>query len=238
MQIALSDIATYLDSYLGSTRFPHDQNGIYHPSQRPIQRIGIALELWPDLAQWVQHERLDALFLHRPWHLDLQTLPAETGILAYHLAFDLTLPFGLNLRLAHILQMNSPMPFAFKDAVPLGMFGDIPPVPLAIITERLKNIFTVAPVIATSYTETVSRIAIVAAMTNPLIHEAAALHVDLYITGQLRQPANKAVQETRMTVATIGHATGELWGLRELARILRERWPDLVTITAPTSVPE
>ncbi len=84
------------------------------------------------------------------------------------------------------------------------------------------------------HSETVKRIAIVAAMTDSLIREAAALHVDLYITGQLRQPAHRAVQETRMTVATIGHTIGELWGLRELACLLQERWPALTTILAPT----
>ncbi|MBA2391519.1 MAG: Nif3-like dinuclear metal center hexameric protein, partial [Ktedonobacteraceae bacterium] len=234
----LDNIATYLDTYLGSMRFPHDQNGIYRPSQRPVQRIGLALEPWPDIALWVQQERLDALFLHRPWRLDIQSFPTDIGILAYHLAFDLTLTFGLNVRLARILQMSQPVPFAFKDAVPLGMSGTILPVPLAAFKEHLAHIFGAAPVIAEPYTDTVNRIAIVAAMTDPLIREAAALHVDLYVTGQLRQPANRAVQETRMTVATIGHAIGELWGLRELAKMLQERWPDLVTVLAPPSAPE
>jgi putative NIF3 family GTP cyclohydrolase 1 type 2 len=238
MQPFLTDIATYLDTYLGSGRFSQDQNGIYHPTQHLVQRIGVALEPWSDIVTWVRRERLDALFLHRPWQLDIQILPAGIGILAYHLAFDLTLTFGLNLRLAHILQMSQPIPFAFKDAVPLGMLGDIPPVSLATITARLQDVFGAAPVIAASHTERVKRIAIVAAMTDSLIREAATLHIDLYITGQLRQPAKKAVQETHMTVATIGHATGELWGLRELASILSERWPDLTVVLAPTSAPE
>ncbi len=236
--LSLDDIATYLDTYLGSTRFPHDQNGIYRPSQRPLQRIGLALEPWPQIALWAQQERLDALFLHRPWQLDIQALPADIGILAYHLAFDLTLTFGLNMRLAQILQMSQPVPFAFKDSVPLGMSGAIPPVPLIAFKERLEHIFGAVPVIAEPYTETVRRIAIVAAMTDALIREAAALHIDLYITGQLRQPANKAVRETYMTVATIGHAVGERWGLRELAKVLQERWPNLVTVLAPASGPQ
>lgn len=238
MQPSLNDIATYLDAYLGSVRFPQDQNGIYHPTQHLIQRIGVALEPWPDIAMWVRRERLDALFLHRPWRMDIKTLPAEVGILAYHLSFDLTLTFGLNLRLAHALHIQQPVPFAFKDSIPLGMLGDIPPVSLAILTQHLQNIFGAAPIIAVMpHTETVKRIAIVAAMTDPLIREAAAFHVDLYITGQLRRPAHRAVMETGMTVATIGHTTGELWGLRELACILRERWPVLTTILAPTIFP-
>ena len=116
------------------------------------------------------------------------------------------------------------------------MLGTIPPASLSAITEHLKNIFGVAPIIAAPYTETVKRIAIVAAMTDPLIREAAALNVDLYITGQFRQPAKRAVQETRMTVATIGHASGELWGLHELARLLHEHWPNLSPIIAPINV--
>ena len=229
------DIASYLDFYLGSERFLRDQNGIYRPTQHPVRRIGVALEPWSDIGMWVRHERLDALFLHRPWHLNLQQVPDEIGILAYHLAFDLTLTFGLNPRLAHVLSMSQLTPFAFKDSVPLGMIGNIAPVPLATITERLQHIFGAAPGIAVPYNGIVSRIAVVAAMTEPLIREAAALNVDLYITGQFRQPANKAVQETCMTVAVIGHSTGEVWGLRELAAVLHERWPDLTVVLAPIS---
>ena len=226
----LTDITTYLDAQLDSSRFPDDQNGIYRPSSRPVQRIGLTIEPRTNIGEWVRHQHLDALFLHRPWRLDLTTLSDDTGILAYHLAFDLTLTSGYNPRLADALLMHHPTPFAYKDTIPYGMFGDIAPTSLSDIVTTLDDIFGKAPIIETHYTETVQRLAIVGAMTDKTIREAAAHNADLYITGQFRQPARLAVQETAMNVVIIGHEAGEQWGIRALAGLLRERWAHLEVI--------
>ena len=225
--LTLTDIATYLDAYLDSSHFPDDQNGIYRPSSRPITRIGLAIEPSVDIGEWVKHQHLDALFLHRPWRLDLTTLPDDVGVLAYHLAFDLTLTFGYNPRLAAALLMHKPTPFAYKESVPYGMFGGITPTSLNDVATTLSGIFGKAPTIETRYTETIQRIAIVGAMTDKFVREAAMHNVDLYITGQFRQLARQAVQETGMNVAIIGHDVGEQWGKRALAGVLRERWTHL-----------
>ncbi len=225
--LSLVALAAYLDSYLGSAFIPDDQNGIYRPSERSVKRIGLALEPWTGIDRWVRQKKLDALFLHRPWHLDLQTLPADIGILAYHLAFDLTLTLGYNHRLADILQMTHFVPFAYKDNLPLGMLGNIPPTQANAFVESLAEIFGTQPVVEKNTSESVSRIAVVGAMTDSLVRDAAAQDVHLYITGQFRQPAREAVNETGMAVAVIGHRTCELWGLRTLASLIRERWSAL-----------
>ena len=227
MTLTLASIANYLNSYLGSADIPNDQNGIYRPSQQPVKRIGLAIEPWTGIETWVQQEHLDALFLHRPWKLDMQALPEEIGILAYHLAFDLKLTFGLNHRLADVLQMTNLAPFAFKDGLPLGMIGDITSMSMNTFVEHLGETFGVAPAIERYYGETVGRVALAGAMTDTLIRQAAEQGVDLYITGQFRQPARRAVSETGMTVAVVGHTVGELWGIRTLASLLRERYAAL-----------
>ncbi len=230
MTLTLAAIADYLNSYLGSADIPNDQNGIYRPSSRPVKRIGLAIEPWTGIETWVQQEHLDALFLHRPWKLDIQALPEEIGILAYHLAFDLKLTFGLNRRLADVLQMTNLTPFAYKDGLPLGMIGNITSMPMNTFIEHLGETFGIVPTIERHYRETVSRVALVGAMTDILIREAAEQAVDLYITGQFRQPARRAVSETGMTVAIVGHTVGELWGIRTLASLLRERYTELEVV--------
>ena len=227
MNLSLQALATYLDSYLGTTNIPGDQHGIYRPSQRIIKRIGLALEPWTGIDIWVRQKNLDALFLHRPWHLDMQTLPEDVGILVYHLAFDLSLTLGFNPRLANILQMTHLVPFAYKNDLPLGMLGDIPITPTPDFLETLTELFGTLPVVENNTRETMRCIAIVGAMTDSTIREAAEQGAHLYITGQFRQPARAAVNETGMTVAVIGHKISELWGLRTLASLLHERWAHL-----------
>ena len=232
MSVSLLALAGYLDSYLGTSNIPDDQHGIYRPSDRNVKRIGLALEPWAGIDTWVRQKNLDALFLHRPWRLDVQTLPDDIGILAYHLAFDLTLTLGLNSRLANVLQMTHLVPCAYKENLPLGMLGDIPITSTHDFLETLTELFGTPPLVEKNTRETVSRIAIVGAMTDSTIREAAEQGTHLYITGQFRQPARVAVNETGMTVAIIGHKTSELWGLRTLASLLRERWTRLDVVVA------
>ena len=232
LELSLAALAADLDQFFASERFAQDQNGIYRPSQRPVGRIGLTLEPWSGIGAWVREERLDALFLHRPWRLDEHALPPDIGILAYHLAFDLTLTLGMNPLLANALHMTSLVPFAFKDSLALGMLGNISPTPLAAFVALLTETFSAPPQITASYTAIVNRVAIVGAMNDALIREAAAQNVQLYITGQFRQPARRAVDETRMTVVMIGHTTSELWGLRTLTDLLRQR--GLTALLAPT----
>ncbi|GAC1397848.1 MAG: Nif3-like dinuclear metal center hexameric protein [Ktedonobacteraceae bacterium] len=234
--LSLAALATYLDSYLSCANIPNDQSGIYRPSSHEVRRIGLALEPWAGMDTWVRQRNLDALFLHRPWHLDMPTLPEHVGVLAYHLAFDLTLTLGFNRRLADVLQMTQLVPFAYKDNLLLGMLGDIPPTAASTFIETLAETFGTRPSVEKSRSETIGRLAIVGAMNDSLIRDADAQGADLYITGQFRQLARVAVNETEMMVAVIGHRTSELWGLRTLASLLRERWTSLDVVVAPTDV--
>lgn len=229
----LSSLAHYLDRCLGSHRFPDDQHGVYLPSNRSIVRLGLALEPWPGLAEWVEREQVDALFLHRPWRLIPESLAPDVGVIAYHLAFDLNLTLCYNPRLAQIVQMTDLEPFAYKDGVPLGMLGRRESLTLHEITSELEEIFRISIDIEQTASSTIEQIAVVGAMNDTLVREAASKGVELYITGQFRSSARKAVQETAMPIAVIGHRASELWGLRALASLLSERWADLNVLLAP-----
>jgi len=76
----------------------------------------------------------------------------------------------------------------------------------------------------------IRRVAVVGAMTDALVREAAAAGADAYLTGQMRVPARKAVEETGIGVVATGHARAEAWGIRALAAGLRERFPALETV--------
>ena len=96
----------------------------------------------------------------------------------------------------------------------------------------LGDTFSTTPTIEARYAEMVQRIAIVGAMTDTFVREAARHNIDLYITGQFRQPARQAVQETGMTIAVIGHDVGEQWGIYALSTLLKEQWASLEIVLA------
>lgn len=104
---SLLKIAEFLDQFFTVCDFPvEEQGGVYIPSSRPIKRLGLALEPWEQLEEWIISENLDGLFLHRPWKLESK-LP-DIGVISYHLPFDERLCLGFNPRLAQILGMSHP----------------------------------------------------------------------------------------------------------------------------------
>lgn len=149
---------------------------------------------------------LDALFLHRPWRLPPDALRPEVGVLSSHLPFDEHLTTGDNALFAVALGLRTREVLGTKAGRPLGMVGDVDPLPAA---------------------DALARVAVVGAMTDELVREAVARGVELYVTGQLRAPARAAVRETGLAVAAVGHARAERWGLGALAGMLQRRWPAL-----------
>ena len=227
------DLEQFLNAYFAVERSGDDQGGIYHLSERPIERIGLALEPWPQIERWVRDARLDALFLHRPWKLQDGELASDIGVLAYHLAFDERLTLGYNPRLADALGMTDLEVLGHKEGRPLGMLGTVGSQPLAHVRERCAAMFG-------GYNETVGaaeqvmeRVAVVGAMNDELVREAVRRGADVYLTGQFRVPARLAVQETGIAVIEVGHRRSEAWGLRALAGVLRERWATLQAILSP-----
>ena len=74
----LDGIAAFLNRYFEVETYPDDTNGVYRSSDRAVKRLGLALEPTPDLYARLEALECDALFLHRPWRLDLSRLPADT----------------------------------------------------------------------------------------------------------------------------------------------------------------
>lgn len=228
--ISLVDIAQFLDHFFAIHRFRDDQNGVYLPSTRPIARFGLALEPWPELAEWTSAKQLDALFLHRPWKLQPGKLLSDVGVVAYHLAFDECLTLGFNPRLGTVLGMSRLEVLGEKQGRAIGMIGDISAQSFASYCCCIDEIFGGQNETHTGICHEILRVAVVGAMTDALVREAAFRGANVYTTGQLRQPAQAAVVETGIGVVAIGHRRCEEWGLQALAGVLRERWSRLEVI--------
>lgn len=229
--IVLENIAQFLDSFFAVNRFEEkERGGIYHHSSRPVRRFGLALEPGMQLTNWTKEQQLDALFLHRPWKLEAGQLTPDIGIVAYHLAFDERLTLGFNPRLAEVLGISELEVLGEKEGRPIGMIGEIPVEDFSVFCERLNEVFGGSEEIYAGTQSNLCRVAVVGAMTDALVREAALRGAEIYITGQLRKPALSAVRETGIAVVAAGHRRCEEWGLRALAGVLRERWSSLEVI--------
>ena len=226
----LDDLTTFLGRALTVDVYEDEQAGVYLPSEREIKRLGMALEPPKNLQSWVKHERLDALFLHRPWRLEPNALPDGVGVLAYHLPFDDHLTLSFNPRLAAALGMRELEVLGVKEARRIGMIGDVSGKSAENIREEVEEIFGGLESSHLGPLTDVTRVAVVGAMNPGLIREASERGAGVYITGQYRKSARKAVDETGLSVLEVGHRRSELWGLRALAGTLRERWAGLTVV--------
>lgn len=229
--ILLEEITEFLDQFFAVERYSQEERGgVYLPSIRPVRRLGLVLEPWTQLQEWVSTQDIDALFLHRPWKLEPEELAPDIGVISYHLPFDERLTFSFNSRLAQVLGMSGLEVLGKKDGRAIGMIGDIPTQSLAHLCNFVNQIFGGHEQVRATQSAEVTRVAVVGAMTDSLVREAVTRGVNVYITGQLRQPAEQAFLETKIGVIAVGHRRGEVWGLRSLAGVLRERWSSLEVV--------
>lgn len=227
--IYLDDIAEFLSDFMAANRFADDQNGVYIPSEKVIDRFGLSLEPWAELTIWAQQQRLDGLFLHRPWQLPT----VDIGVVAYHLAFDESLTIGFNPRLATVLGMSNLEVLGAKEGRAIGMLGDVESPSFDKYCDRAKQVFHGCDRVIPGTTGDISRVAVVGAMNDVLVREAKDRGASIYITGQLRQNATLALAETGMNCLAIGHRRSEEWGLRALSGLLRDRFSQLEVILPP-----
>lgn len=227
------ELADFLHDTLGAAAFPlEERGGVFRAGDgRPVARLGVALEPWPGLAPWAAQAQLDALFLHRPWRLAPGTVEDGVAVLWSHLPFDERLTTGDNPRLAAVLGMRAPAPIGRKDGRPVGMIGDVEPGSASAWAARVAAVFGgQEAVVVPDGAAPVARVAVMGAMTDALVREAAARGAGLYVTGQLRQPARAAVADTGTAVIAVGHARAEWWGVRALAHLVAERWGELLAV--------
>lgn len=223
--VPFASLAATLARVVDADAFPNDPPIAFIPADRPVSRLGFALEPMPGLADWVGAERIDAIFLHRPWLIGDAGLPAGVGILASHAAFDTRLAVGSH-RFAAMLEMRDLRQLG--DGAP-GMVGVIGETEPAAFVARVTRMFGGVEEVVAGTAPRIRRIAVVGAMTDALVRRAAELGADLYLTGQIRHPARRALADTGMAVIGLGHRRSEEHALRTLAGLLADAYPGRLT---------
>ena len=207
----LAELSTFLQTILETEYFPSEERGtIYISSVRPIRRMGFALDPWPTLPSWLEHEDLDAIFLHRPQQLDRDTVPPTRGVLYAGAPFDERLTIGF--------------------VRPLGMVGDLPkPVTTAEWRRLVMDMYGGVDEVWENNVQSIRKVAIVNQITPALVQEAANRGAQAFLTPILRESAQASCRANNMAAFSTGIKRAEHWGLRTLAGMIRERWAGVRT---------
>ena len=224
----LGAIDAFLAERLGADLFPPEERFLRGGASE-VRRLGLALEASPALAGWIREERLDALFLHR-FRARPGEVPADLPLVGFHLPFDERLTVGWNPDLADALGLLAPEPLGARAGRPLGMLGSLEPQPFERFRAGVEKLFDGQDEAVRPAGETVDRVAVVGAMNDALVREAADRGAQLYVTGQARPSARAALADTGLGLVAVGHRRSELFGLSLLARTLWEQWSELVVV--------
>lgn len=229
---SLDVLAHFLDAYFGVHDYLDDVSGVFRAGGREVARLGLALEPTAEMYAWAEASDLDGLFLHRPWKLDASQLRVGVGVLAYHLAFDERLTLSYNPRLASVLLLRDVQALGYKGGRRIGMMGTVQETSFAVVTNLVEMVFGGLERVLPD-DGPVTCIAIVGAMTAELLLEARERGASVYVTGQWRAHAERAAMGTGLGVIAVGHRRSEVWGLKALANLLRERFAGLETLVLP-----
>ena len=164
-----------------------------------------------------------AIFLHRIHQLGA----AFPGLAVFnsHDAFDAALTTGPNMPLAERLRWHQPERIELEQAS--GLIALPPQQDWERLLTALHAEFGGHDTLLSPKDSEVRRVALMNAMRPELLEAVAAKGVGVYITGQLRPAALPTARALGLGVIALGHRRTELWGLRQLARELRDAFPDL-----------
>lgn len=119
-------------------------------------------------------------------------------------------------------------PHADNDKAGLGVVGNINPVPKIEFLRKVKDTFNVAALrySAQSPSVVVRRVAVCGGAGASLITSAIKAKADILVTGDVKYHDFTSFG-SEIIIADIGHYESELCSRELLARIIRERFPDL-----------
>lgn len=200
--------------------------GVWIASGRPVRRLGLVVQPGPPPYAWA--DGLDALLVHRPFGLWPARLPPGLGVLAYHGALDRWLWGAPAWGLAAALGVDAEPEPLCRDGQPVGVVGPAAPGLMARIANTLGGVEATLG----DLERPAIRAAVVGAMTDALIREAAARGVTHFVTGQIRRPGVGAAEQTGLAVVAVGQHRTEAWALRQLGAWVRDAWPAVEIVTA------
>lgn len=223
-------IALFLHLLLQPQPGEDEPVGLKNPIPGEVRRVGLALEPHDRLADWARRERIDLLFIHRPWMLALLTMPEPMGVITYHQAFDRWLFSTQNPLLVQSFGLHEITPITWRREEVVGFVASVTSQPWLDFLAHADATFMGTDTVLPATRPVICRAAFLAAMNADLVESAAALGADAYLTGQMRKPGLPVIEQTGLGLIVVGHRRLELWGLRCLGHLLSEQFPELAVV--------
>ncbi len=235
-----AEIVTFLDHLLEPERFRDVAlNGLQVPGADRVERVATGVSATRELLERAVAADAQLVLVHHGlfWTFDepgltpitrerLRVLLAgDVGLLAHHLPLDAHPEHGNNALLADALGATRHEPYALADGTPVGRVAHWEGgIGLDALVARVAQACGRGPLVLGGGPDVVNRAAIVSGAAADEAARAAALGLDLLLTGEPRERTQAEAREAGITVLAAGHHDTETRGVRRLGDLLADRF--------------
>jgi dinuclear metal center YbgI/SA1388 family protein len=152
-------------------------------------------------------------------------LTARVSLAAYHLPLDANREIGNNALLCQGLGFEQDVSFSELGGRPIGVIGrSAEGVEPDELRDRVAGLVGREPLIFDSGHDRVRSIGIASGGASGRIHDAIALGLDAYLTGEPSEPAMADAREGGIHFIAAGHYATETFGVKRLGELIAERF--------------
>lgn len=237
MPVARRELENYIGQLLAVDRFrDYAPNGLQIEGREEIQRIVSGVTASLDLIDAAIDQGADALIVHHGYFWKSENpcitrtkrkriarlLAHDINLFAYHLPLDAHTELGNNALLGQRLGLTACGRFAEQE---LGWLGELPqPLSFSAFARRVEEVLERAPLEIGEPEKLIRRVAWCTGGAQSYFHEAAALDIDCYLTGEASEFVTHLARESGIGYIAAGHHATERYGIAALGEHLANQF--------------
>jgi dinuclear metal center YbgI/SA1388 family protein len=149
----------------------------------------------------------------------------DLSLLAYHLPLDCHPVIGNNAQLLSLLGARMTAPFGHCELGHWGWYGEYAkPVAIEVVQQSIKKLFGTYGTVHLFGPKNVRTIAAITGGGASYIDEAIRDQVDLFMTGELKEPIQELAREAGINVIAPGHYNTETLGVKALLKVVEKEF--------------
>ena len=235
------DIVDFCDEMLDAGAFAdYGPNGLQVPGSTEVSKVATCVSAHLESIERAVEAGAEMLIAHHglfwefhPRALSVQmaarlraALGARLNVAGYHLPLDAHREIGNNALLAEALGFEAAGDdFSVVKGAAIGVIGRrAGGIPATELFDAVRSEVSAEPLIFESGPEVVESIGIVSGAAASAVHEAVALKLDAFLTGEPAEHAMADAREGGIHFIAAGHYATETFGVRRLGDLVAERF--------------
>jgi dinuclear metal center YbgI/SA1388 family protein len=233
------EIIAFCDRLLETDAFEdYGPNGLQVPGAEDVSKIATGVSANREFIQGAIDAGAQIALVHHGlfWGGDPQALSermaerlrallsARVSLAAYHLPLDAHPEIGNNALLCRGLGFEPDGAFSELRGRPIGVIGRGEGLDPAQLKARVAELVGREPLMFDGGPEEIRSIGIVSGGASAQVHDAIALGLDAYLTGEPSEPAMADSREGGIHFLAAGHYATETFGVRRLGELLADRF--------------